>query len=360
MSPLSKTLIRSKGFILATVIVAGAILQGCYIQAKENDKTPQPVSAPPATPVDAVVLQSEALNEELEVTGNLLANQHVEIVSELTRKVVQVHVREGSIVRKNDLLFQLDDADLQAQLQRLKQQEKLASLNEARMKDLIKNDAIVQQDYDEAFTNLKVLQAQIDELLVTISKARIEAPFDGQVGMINTHRGAIVSVNTILTKIEDNSIIKIEFSVPEKYAHKITQGSKHTFRVSSDDRSHSATVYAKSPGLNSDTRNLKIRAHASNPNHLLLPGQSARISLSLAQGSNAVLVPSHALIPSPEGYSVLKATHGVAQLQPVEIGLRKLKSVEIKKGLATGDTVIVSNILRIGSGSPVEIISLNK
>ncbi|HEY0652838.1 MAG TPA: efflux RND transporter periplasmic adaptor subunit [Chryseosolibacter sp.] len=360
MKQLSKALTISKGLVLAGIIAAGAIVQGCYIQAKENDSNTSVSSLPPATPVDAVVLQPEALNEELEVTGNLLANQHVEIVSELTRKVTQVHVREGSHVRKNELLFQLDDADLQAQLQRLRQQEKLASLNETRMKDLIQNDAIVQQDYDEAFTNLKVLQAQIDELLVTLDKTRIVAPFDGQVGMINTHRGAVVSVNTTLTDIEDNSILKLEFSVPEKYAHKIALGSKQEFRIASDEQRYHATVYAKSPGLNSETRNLKIRAHATNPNQRLLPGQSARVSLTLGAGTDAVLVPSHALIPSPEGYSVLKATHGIAQLQPVEIGLRKLKSVEIKNGLTAGDTVIVSNLLRIGSGSPIHIVTLNK
>ncbi|MEJ0055365.1 MAG: biotin/lipoyl-containing protein [Bacteroidota bacterium] len=75
------------------------------------------------------------------------------------------------------------------------------------LKDLLAHDAIAQQDYDEASTNLKVLQAQILELEVMISKTRITAPFDGQIGMINIHQGAIVSVNTLLTTIEDNNTV---------------------------------------------------------------------------------------------------------------------------------------------------------
>lgn len=347
----------SKVGITLSLFVLAIIVQGCYIQAKEKEPT-HTVAVAPATPVDAVVMKAENLEEQLEVTGNIVANQHVEIASELTRKVTDVRVREGSHVRQGDLLFQLDDADLQAQLQRLRQQEKLASLNEARLKGLIEKDAIVQQDYDEAFTNLKVLQAQIDELLVTISKTRITAPFNGQIGMINTHRGAIVSTNTILTDIEDNSIVKLEFSVPEKYAHRISEGSKHSFKIASDDKTYTATVHAKAPGLNEQTRNLKMRATAQNPNRTLLPGQSARVRLNVNTAADAILLPSHALIPSPEGYSVLVVRDGKAELKPVEIGVRKVKTVEVRRGLQVGDTVATSNLLRIGTGSPVQIISI--
>jgi membrane fusion protein (multidrug efflux system) len=134
-----------------------------------------------------VVVQPVQISEELEVTGTLVANQQVAIVSELTRKIVRVNVKEGSKVKEGTLLFQLDDADLQAQLERYRQQEKLALLNEERLKDLIAHEAIAQQDYDQASTNLKVLQAQVRELQVTIEKTRITAPFNGQIGIINVH-----------------------------------------------------------------------------------------------------------------------------------------------------------------------------
>jgi len=163
---------------LATALFLFMIaLSGCSASAKEKEKAAPAPAASQATPVDAAIIKPAALTEELEITGSIAANQQVDIVSELTRKIVRVNVKEGSLVQQGQLLFELDNADLLAQLEKLKQQEKLATLNEERLRDLIAHEAVVQQDYDQAFTNLKVLQAQVAELQVTISKTRIHAAF---------------------------------------------------------------------------------------------------------------------------------------------------------------------------------------
>lgn len=355
---LFKYITRSRILLFAGVLIAAGALKGCYTEAeaKKEDSPAAPVVA--GTPVDALIIRPGIVKEELEVTGSLIANQEVDIVSELTRKLIRVNVKEGSFVKAGTLLFHLDDSDLQAQLEKLTQQEKLATLKEERLKDLIEHDAIVQQDYDEAFTNLKVLQAQIAELQVMISKTRIVAPFDGQIGMINVHPGAIVSVNTTLTNIEDNSVVKVEFSVPEKYANVIVPGSDHPFTIASDKKQYTARVSARGASLNTETRTLLVRAIAANPGRTLLPGQSARLNLSLSNSLNAISVSSHALIPSSLGYSVFIIKNNVVQAQPVEIGQRGSGSVEILKGLSAGDTVVTSNLLRLGPGSPVHIVSL--
>jgi membrane fusion protein (multidrug efflux system) len=272
--------------------------------------------------------------------------------------VVKVNVKEGSRVKQGTLLFRLDDADLLAQLERLRQQEKLALLNEQRLKDLISHEAIAQQDYDEVATHLKVLQAQISELQVTIDKTRITAPFDGQIGMINTHVGAIVSINTILTDIEDNSVVKIEFSVPEKYTNNIHVGSQPTFTTPSIEKELTTTVVAKAASLSTDTRTLLVRGVTPNPQGKLLPGQSARINLSLRSSSDALAVASQALIPSPGGYAVFVARNNKAEIIPVQIGQRSTGSVQILKGLQPGDTVITSNLLRLSPGAPVAVVSI--
>ncbi|HET9487850.1 MAG TPA: efflux RND transporter periplasmic adaptor subunit [Chryseosolibacter sp.] len=340
------------------VIAIAALIAGCSLKAGDLEK-PAPENKPSGIPVDATVLRPAVMNDKLEVTGTILANQHVEIVSELTRKVLNVNVKEGSAVKQGDLLFRLDDADLQAQLERLHQQEKLAQLNEHRLKDLLDHDAIAQQDYDEASTNLRVLQAQIRELLVAIDKTRITAPFDGQIGMINIHVGAIVSVNTVLTDIEDNSVVKIEFTVPEKYTNVIHAGSQHTFTTPSSDEEFTTTVIAKAASLSTDTRTLLVRGRTPNPQAKLRAGQSARISLALNSSDNALAVSSQALIPSPGGYAVFVAEGNKAVPRPVQIGQRTSGSVEIVKGLNAGDTVITSNLLRLSPGAPVSFVSVN-
>src|SRR5687768_7324061 len=290
--PLFKVLPYVLGFWLLALLVEACV-------SKADDLSENPVkAAPPAivyTPVDGTIIQPREVREELEVTGTLVANQQVDIVSELTRKIVRVNVKEGSLVRKGTLLFQLDDADLQAQLEKLRQQEKLATLNEERLKDLITNEAIAQQDYDQAATNLKVLQAQIRELQVTIDKTKIRAPFNGQVGIINVHPGTIVSVNTILTDIEDNSLIKVDFTVPEKYTNVISPGSVHSFTIASDDKQYQTKVIARAASLSANTRTLLVRAQTANPDGRLLPGQSARLNLSLSTSNDALAVTSNAL-----------------------------------------------------------------
>lgn len=329
----------------------------CSLKAGDIEK-PAPAKSFSGIPVDATVLKAGVINDHLEVTGTILANQQVNIVSELTRKVVKVNVREGSHVKKGTLLFLLDDADLQAQHERLRQQEQLALLNEQRLKDLLAHDAIAQQDYDEVSTNLRVLQAQIRELQVLIGKTRITAPFDGKIGMINTHVGAVVSVNTVLTDIEDNSVVKIEFTVPEKYTNVIHEGSEHDFTTPSSDKQFKTKIFAKAARLSTDTRTLLVRGLTRNPNGELIAGQSARITLKLNSSDDALEVASQALIPSSGGYAVFVANNNKAEARQVEIGQRSAASVEIVNGLSPGDTVITSNLLRLSPGTPVSLVTI--
>jgi membrane fusion protein, multidrug efflux system len=335
-----------------------AVVAACTIQAEEK-KSDAPVAAFSGVPVDATVIKPGVVTDQLAVTGTILANQQVQVVSELTRRVVSVHVKEGSKVKRGDLLFQLDNADLMAQLEKLHQQEKLALLNEKRLKDLVEHEAVAQQDYDEVETNLRVIQAQIQELHTTIDKTRIVAPFDGQVGMINTYRGAVVSVNTVLTDLQDNSVVKIEFAVPEKYTNILHVGSEQSFTTPASTESFKTKVVAKSASLDTDTRSLVVRGVAQNPHGKLLPGQSAKIVLSLSTSDEALTVSSNALIPSPGGYLVFVAKKNQAQPIPVEIGQRSAASVEIVKGLNAGDTVITSNLLRLTPGAPVQFATFN-
>jgi membrane fusion protein, multidrug efflux system len=353
----------SKQYLAVTLAAAlfffmMSLLTGCYASAKEKEKTPVAPVAVQATPVDGAIIKPASLKEELEITGSLAANQQVDIVSELTRKITRVNVREGAYVQQGQLLFELDNADLQAQLEKLHQQEKLAMLNEERLRDLIAHEAVVQQDYDQAFTNLKVLQAQVAELQVTISKTRIKAPFSGQIGIVHVYPGAVVSVNTILTNLEDNSVVKLDFQVPEKYAQTITTGSEQKFTVASDTKQYSAKVIAREARLDQNTRTLLVRAISANPGRALLPGQSARLHLALHSSADALMVSSQALMPSSQGYNVYTVKNNIVQLSPVEIGQRGPYTVEVLHGLNNGDTVVTSNLLRLMPGAAVQFVTL--
>lgn len=349
--------LRSSTHLLLLSSLFIIIMQACASKASEKE-APVAAAAPSGVPADGHVVRPSSFSDDLQITGSLVANQEVSIVSELPRKVVRVHVKEGNVVSEGALLFQLDDADLQAQLERLRQQEKLAALNEARLKDLIEHDAAVQQDYDQAITNLKVLEAEIRQLQVTIGKTRIRAPFNGRIGIIHAYPGALVSANTVLTNIVDDSRIKVEFAVPEKYAHLIPLNKDQVFTVASDTAQYHATIIAKEATMNEQTRTLLVRGITPNVQRRLVPGQSARLNLALRTADNALKIPSQALMPSSDGYAVYVTRNRTVQITPVQIGQRGAHDVQILKGLSAGDTVITSNLLRLSPGAAVELVTI--
>jgi membrane fusion protein (multidrug efflux system) len=332
---------------------------GCYAKAEDKPASAPTAIAVPGIPVDGNIVTPAILKDELEITGTLEPNQQVDIVSELPRKIIRINVKDGASVKTGQLLFEMDNADLLAQLEKFHQQEKLAKLNEERLRDLIQHEAVVQQDYDQSFTNLKVLQAQIAELQVMLNKTRVRAPFNGQLGIIHVYPGAVVSVNTVFTHIEDNSLVKVDFQVPEKYAQTITVGSLQKFTVASDTKQYDAKVVARESGVDQSTRTLLVRAISPNPGRILLAGQSARMQLSLHSINEALTVSSQALMPSSRGYNVYTVKDNLAALTPVEIGKRGPYSVEILHGLNKGDTVITSNLLRLSPGAAVRFVNLH-
>lgn len=364
---MDKTIHSAK--IISGLIITGVILLSVFFKGyTSEDGVPKkgvaaaakPTGIPSTgVPVDGQVLRSESLNEEMTVSGTLLAYQDVSITSELSRKVVSVLAKEGKFVTAGTLLFKLDDADLIAELEQLKQQEKLVILNEKRFKELIDNEAAKQQDYDEAFTNLKVLQAKIDQLRVTIAKTSIRAPFSGHLGIVNVHTGAYVTPGSPLAQLTDNSKLKIDFAIPEKHANTLKTGDDIEYHVESDEKVYKAKIIAHDAGLDQQTRTLLMRAVSNNSNRELLPGQSARLTLRLANTGNALMVPNQALIPSSKGYSVYVVNNHKASFKSIEVGQRNAFSVHVIKGLAPGDTVVTSNMLRLTPGSDVQLVSVH-
>jgi membrane fusion protein (multidrug efflux system) len=157
----------------------------------------------------------------------------------------------------------------------------------------------------------------------------------------------------MLTKIVDDAQVKIEFTVPEKYASMIDIGSKQEFSVVSDTKTHMATVTAKASRLDETTRTLLVRAISSNQERQLLTGQSARLKLTIHTENNALMVASQALIPSSQGYSVFVVHGNKAELIQVEIGQRGPYDIQVIKGVSIGDTIITSNLPRLTTGTEV-------
>jgi len=312
--------------------------------------------------VDGFIVSPTYLSSDITVTGSLLAFNEVELRNEVAGRLVMVNLPEGKVVRKNTLLVKLYDADLQAALLKLKSQLDIQKKICQRQGQLLKVKGISQNDYDQTVLQINSLKADIAQEKALIRKTEVRAPFDGTIGLRQISVGAFVSASTLLATIRTNQNIKLDFYVPEKYSTIIKNGMKVTFTIAGSSTNYSASVIATEHNIENATRNLKVRAMVENINHsqVFVPGAFANVSLNLGSKSNALMIPSQAIIPEDENKSVIVARGGKAHFVNIKTGIRKSSMVEVTEGLVPGDTVITSGILFLKEDGILEYSSVKK
>lgn len=341
-----------------SAIALSAALASCSTQAAEKNEG----QAAPAQklPVDVKVVQASPLQQEEIVAGSVLPNREVIITSELSKKVTAVLFQEGSYVKKGEALYQLDNVELQVRLKQVQADLYLAQLNEQRLSTLLKTETVKQEEYDVAYARLQSLLANQELIKIELDKTTIRAPFAGKIGLTKVHAGAYVSTGMPLVNLQEQGIVKIQFAVSEKYTDVLQKGRKISFSTINSKEKLFATISATEAGIDMNTRNMTVYATTSNANGLLKPGMSVRVYFpTTSENAVGFLVPTQALMPSGNGYSVFTVKNGVAKTTPVKIGNRTEAEALITAGLAQGDTVMISNILRTGEGTPVQAVSTN-
>src|SRR5690606_233006 len=177
----------------------------------------------------------------------------------------------------------------------------------------------------------------------------------GVVGLRNVSLGAYISPSDIITTIRQVDQLKLEFSVPEKYAKDIFPGYKVRFRVDGGKQTHTASVMATESSVDQSTRTLQVRAVVSGRNPELVPGLFAQVNLQLGMNEDALLVPTQAVIPTIRNKQVVVLRGDSAQFTVVETGIRDSAYVEILHGVNIGDTVITSGLMAIRPESKLKI-----
>ena len=308
-------------------------------------------------PVDIMIAQEQLLNHEEAVVGTMLSYREVSIVSELPQKITKVTFKDGTFVSQGTVLYILNDADIRSRLKQVGAELVLAKLNKERMSNLLKTETVRQQEYDEAFMRFRSLEAQQDLLHVELAKTVIRAPFSGKIGISKVYLGAYVTPGAELVLLQDQSSIKINFSVSEKYLPLIQTGDKVRFTSELSGHEYVATISATAPGLDPQSRSLQVQAITNNISGKFRAGLSAKVYFHVTdKGAKGILVPTEALAPGEKGYTVFVIKNGVAKPVAVTISNRTETDAVITSGITTNDSIIVSNMLRIGEGTPVKAI----
>jgi membrane fusion protein (multidrug efflux system) len=312
------------------------------------------------TNVTGYVVYAEALENKIYSSGTVMANEEVLLRPEVAGKLVSILFTEGSNVTKGTLLAKINDADLQAQFKKLELQLKLAKERETRLKSLLAIKGISQEEYDVSANQLQTIAADMDYTKAQIAKTEIRAPFNGKIGLKQVSEGSFVSNTTIIASIQQTDVLKIDFTIPEKYAFITTVGDLVNFTVENQKTIFTAKVFAIEPRIDQQTRNITIRAIYNNVNTNIYPGSFAKVELIASKKQAVYMIPTEAVIPELKGKKVYICKLGKATPVKVETGTRTDAKIEIISGLNIGDTVITSGIMSIKPEASVKIIEVKK
>ncbi|REL25019.1 efflux RND transporter periplasmic adaptor subunit [Rhodohalobacter sp. SW132] len=309
---------------------------------------------------EAVVMETETIEDRIFSTGTLEANEIVDLTAEISGLVTGVYFEEGREVEQGDLLLKINDSELQAEKSRAQYRLNLAEQREERQTRLLERGGISQDEYDATLNEVNVLRSEIELIGARIDQTELKAPFSGKVGLKYISTGSYISPGTRIATLQEIDPIKIDFSIPERYLARVDVGDKIQFNVQGYDSTFAGEVYAIEPRINTETRTLQVRALSGNSGQLLFPGAFANIELILDEIDDAILIPSIALVPELNAQKVYLSRNGKVEEVRVRTGIRTSNRIQIIEGVSPGDTVLTTGILQARQGMDLELAEVRR
>lgn len=320
---------------------------------------------PPAVTVSASTATVTNWQSFLSSVGTLTAVNGVDVSSEASGIVRELHFNSGQFVHEGDLLVKLDTSVEEAQLKNDQAKLKLAETNFSRSKTLVQKKVLAQAVLDESEAQLKEAEANLEEAQAKINQKTIKAPFNGRIGIRQIDIGEYVSAGKSMVTLQSLDPLYVRFNLPEQYLPQlfINQLVDADVNLDTGIANVPGTLTAINAKVDQTTRNVLIEATIPNKKLTLYPGMFASVRVWLKQQQNVITLPQTAISYSLHGDSVFlikpqdKSKHPVLKVyrQYVEVGERRGKLVIIKKGVKAGDQVVTSGQLKLQNGTNVVI-----
>ena len=358
-----------------------AVVAGCSHSGRSS-------FAPPAPEVTVVTVQPRDIPAKFEYVGQIAGIREIEVRPRVSGILERWNYVEGSTVQAGQSLFTIDPAPFTVALARAEAdlasadaERYQAQRNAARLKPLWEAKAVSQKDYDDAVSTeqiteakLKSAQAAVNEAKLNLGYSRVEAPISGITSRALMSEGSLVEAEkTLLTTISQIDPIRVIFSFSESEYLKFTRGvSEGTLKLPKDGKFDASLKLADGseyPGagkvdftdvrVDPKTGTMEARAVIQNRQHLLRPGQFARVLLSGAIRPNALAVPQRAVLEGPNTKMVMTVNDkGLVEPRPVQVGEWTGEEWIISGGLKQGDKVIVDGFFKAPPGTPVKMSEL--
>ncbi len=311
-----------------------------------------------AQPVIALPVRQETFADRLEAIGTLQANESIDVTAKLQGIVESIGFEDGQFVDAGRTLVQFDDDELSARLQ-----VELANLDEQRKQfdritGLARANATSEARFDEQQAAVKKAEANVAAAQARLSDYTIKAPFAGRLGTRRISAGALVSPGTTITTLDDLSIVKLDFSVPETFLATLREGLEiEAVTAAYPDEVFRGLVTSIDTRVDPTTRTISIRAEIQNEDRRLRPGMLMVVDL-IKDRRDSLMIAEESLTPydSQQFVFVVNSDDTVTRI-PVTIGRRRPGSVEILEGLSLGDLVVTEGNTTLTSGSKVQLLN---
>lgn len=310
----------------------------------------------PAT-VTAAGVEEVLWVDTIQALGTARANESVTLTAKVTEVVRRVRFEDGDKVQAGDVLVELTGQAEVAQLE-----EAQAALNEAqqqldRMEGLVAQGTIPRAQYDTQRAARDTARARANAIRARLAERVISAPFAGRLGFRHVSDGALVTPGTVITTLDDTSVIKLDFNVPETALSTLSPGQ--TIRAASaawPDQEFEGTVTSIGSRVDPVTRAVAVRANLPNPDDLLKPGMLLQVNL-LAVPRQTLVVPELSVVQVGASSFVFRIdADDVVEQVAVELGARRRGQVEVLAGVGQGDRVVVDGTFKVRTGSQVAIV----
>jgi membrane fusion protein, multidrug efflux system len=314
----------------------------------------------PTATITAGEAREMSWTRELEAVGSFAPVQGAMLTTEAGGIVREIRFESGSRVEAGTDLLILDSESDQARLRSLEAAQRLAALELERARRLAAQNNISDAELTRRESEAEQATAAVNEQRARIAQKTLRAPFAGELGIRQVNVGQYVSPGDPAVSLQSVDPIYVNFNLPERRVAEVERGQEVNVRVDARSAQFRGVINAVEPSVRDSTRTFAVQARVDNPDGLLRPGMFGRVSLQVGDPEDVVVAPLSAISFSPYGNSVfvISETDG-GQLRVnrrfVQTGARRGDFVVIMEGLAPGDRVATSGLLKLRNDAPVNI-----
>lgn len=303
-------------------------------------------------------VEEAQLSQRFYATGTLEAQHATELRTQVSGRVTQLNMQDGTYVEAGQLLLKLDDREPQARLMQAEVNLREAQRQLQRYQRLQASQSISQDQLDQQQASVDTAEAQLLAARAEVERYSITAPFSGFLGEQKLTPGMLLDSGQVLTTLDDLSQMRVHFSLAEKHLSLLATGQKIQARVLAwPEQDFQGEVVSLGTRIDPVTRNLPVRGRLNNPDLLLRPGMLATLTLETTP-RQSLLVPARSLTYDGDEKAVFMVNaEGEVTRRLVEIGITRARQIEIISGLEAGDQVVDQGVVKVREGMTVRVVS---